>query len=183
MSGAAKMGSRRAYTGRVINVDVDQVRFPNGSVGELEMVRHPGASAVVPFLSDPGGDDPQLLLIRQYRYAAEGYLYEIPAGRLDPGEDPRDCAIRELREETGCRASHVEHLYTVYTTPGFTDEKIHIFMASGLQRGEAAHEADEFMEVEAVTLTRALELIRDGEIRDGKTAVGILYAAGFRLNG
>jgi ADP-ribose pyrophosphatase len=143
------------------------------------MVRHPGASAVVPFLSDPAGEDPQLLLIRQYRYAAEGYLYEIPAGRLDPGEDPRDCALRELQEETGCTAGSVEHMYTMYTTPGFTDEKIHIFMAAGLTRGEAAHEADEFLDVESVSLTRALEMVRSGEIKDGKTAVGILYAAGY----
>jgi ADP-ribose pyrophosphatase len=180
VSGAEKLGTKRVYTGRVVNLDVDRVRFPNGSEGELEMVRHPGASAVVPFLSDPTGDDPQLLLIRQYRYAAEGYLYEIPAGRLDPGEEPAACAARELREETGCTAEHVEHLYTVYTTPGFTDEKIHIFMAVGLARGESAREADEFLEVETMTLSRALELIRTGEIRDGKTAVGILFAAGFR---
>jgi len=180
VSGAEKLGTKRVYTGRIVNLDVDRIRFPNGSEGELEMVRHPGASAVVPFLSDPTGDDPQLLLIRQYRYAAEGYLYEIPAGRLDPGEEPAACAARELREETGCTAEHVEHLYTVYTTPGFTDEKIHIFMAVGLTRGESATEADEFLEVETMTLSRALELIRTGEIRDGKTAVGILYAAGFR---
>ena len=83
-----RVGTRRAYTGKIISLDVDEVRFPDGSVGVIEMIRHPGASAVVPFLSDPGADDPQILLIRQYRYAANGYLYEIPAGRLDPGEDP-----------------------------------------------------------------------------------------------
>src|SRR5688572_5113035 len=97
----AKIGSRRLYNGRIINLDMDEVRFPNGSTGELEMVRHPGAAAVVPFLSDPQGADPQILLLKQYRYAAEGYLYEVPAGRLDPDEDPADCARRELREETG----------------------------------------------------------------------------------
>ena len=119
-----KVGGHRAYTGRIINLDVDTVRFPDGSTGELEMIRHPGASAVVPFLSDPAGGDPQLLLIRQYRYAAEGYLYEIPAGRLDPGESPEACARRELQEETGCTVDRVERLTTIYTTPGFTDEKI-----------------------------------------------------------
>ena len=96
-----KISSRRVYAGRVINLDVDTVRFPGGSTGELEMIRHSGASAVVPFLSDPEGDDPQILLIKQYRYAANGYLYEIPAGRLESGEDPAACAERELREETG----------------------------------------------------------------------------------
>jgi ADP-ribose pyrophosphatase len=168
------------YTGRIINLDVDTVRFPNGSIGELEMIRHPGASAIVPFLSDPAGDDHQLLLIRQYRYAAERYLYEVPAGRLDPGEAPADCARRELREETGCEAQSVEHLFTMYTTPGFTDEKIHVFMAMGLTRGEVAREADEFIEVETMPLSRALSLVQQGEIQDAKTALGLLYAAGFR---
>ena len=175
-----KISSLRIHTGRIISLDRDTVRFPNGSVGELEMVRHPGASAVVPFLTDPTGDDPQLLLIRQYRYAADGFIYEIPAGRLDPGEDPKDCAARELREETGCTAERIEPLITMYTTPGFTDEKIHLFMATALERGETAHEADEFMSVETVSLSSALEMIRKGQINDGKTALAVLYAAGFK---
>jgi ADP-ribose pyrophosphatase len=168
------------YSGRIINLDIDTVRFPNGTTGELEMIRHPGASAVVPFLSDPTADDPTLLLIRQYRYAAEGYLYEIPAGRLDAGEAPDACARRELREETGCEAERVEHLFTMYTTPGFTDEKIHVFMAVGITRGENAREVDEFIEVETMPLSRALELVERGEIQDAKTALSLMYAAGFR---
>jgi ADP-ribose pyrophosphatase len=168
------------YTGRIIAVDTDEVRFPDGSIGQLDMIRHPGASAVVPFLSDPTADDPQLLLVKQYRYAAEQFLYEIPAGRLEPGEDPRDCAVRELREETGCTARSLEFLVTIYTTPGFTDERIHLFMATGLERGDTAHEADEFMTVETMTLSKALQLIKEGQIPDAKTALGILYAAGFR---
>jgi ADP-ribose pyrophosphatase len=175
-----RIDSRRIYTGRVINLDIDTVRFPDGSTGEIEMVRHPGASAVVPFLSDPAGDDPQILLIKQYRYAAEQYLYEIPAGRLDAGEDPLECARRELAEETGCTAESVEHLYTFYVTPGMTDEKIHLFMASRLRQGEARRESDEFVEVETMPLSRALALIGEGTIRDAKSALGILYAAGFR---
>ena len=177
----ARISSGRVYTGRIINVDLDQVRFPNGSIGELEMVRHSGASAVVPFLSDPFGDDPQILLLKQYRYAAEDYLYELPAGRLDPGEDPADCARRELREETGCTAERVEHLLTFYTTPGFTDEKIHLFMATGLTQGESGRESDEFIEVQTFPLSRALSMVSSGEIRDGKTALGLLYTAGFRI--
>src|SRR4051812_43812390 len=175
-----RVSSRRAYSGRVISLDVDTVRFPDGSVGELEMIRHPGASAVVPFLTDPTAEDPQVLLIRQYRYAAEGYLYEIPAGRLNPGELPADCAGRELKEETGCSSQHIEHLFTMYTTPGFTDEKIHVFMATGLIAGETKHEADEFLELEPMLLSRALQMVRAGEIKDGKTALGLLFAAGFR---
>jgi ADP-ribose pyrophosphatase len=170
-----KISSRRIHTGRIITIDQDTVRFPDGSEGQLDMVRHPGASAIVPFLSDPSGGDPQLLLIKQYRYAAGGFLYEIPAGRLDAGEDPRDCAARELKEETGCTAK----VYSMLTTPGFSDEVIHLFVASGLTRGEHAREADEFMTVETVNLSRALELIKSGEIRDAKTALGILFAAGF----
>jgi ADP-ribose pyrophosphatase len=168
------------YTGRIINLDIDTVRFPDGTIGELEMIRHPGASAVVPFLSDPTADDPTLLLIRQYRYAAERYLYEVPAGRLDAGEAPDACARRELREETGCEAERVEHLFTMYTTPGFTDEKIHVFMAVGITRGENARESDEFIEVETMPLSRALQLVEQGEIQDAKTALALMYAAGFR---
>lgn len=175
-----KIKSERVYTGRIIAVDRDTVRFPDGSTGELDIIRHPGASAVVPFLSSLDGDDPQLLLLRQYRYAAGQYLYEIPAGRLDKDEAPRDCAIRELREETGCTAKTMEHLVTMYTTPGFTDERIHLFLATELELGETAHEADEFMTVETVTLSRALQLIKEGQMPDGKSALAILYAAGFR---
>ena len=174
-----KRSGRRVYSGKVINLDVDLVEFPNGTTGELEIFRHPGASAVVPFLSDPRGEDPQVLLIKQYRYAAGGYLYEIPAGRLDPGEQPIDCARRELREETGCTAQSMEHLHSMFTTPGFTDEVIHLFMATGLVHGDAATEADEFLTVETVNLSRALDMIRNGEIKDGKTTVGLLFAAGF----
>ena len=178
--GDAKLGSRRVYTGRVLNLDIDQVRFPDESTGELEIIRHPGASAVLPFLSEPTGPDPQILLIKQYRYAAEDFLYEVPAGRLDPNEAPVDCARRELMEETGCTAAQIEPLYTFYTTPGFIDERIHGFMATGITQGESRREADEFMTLETLTLSRALELIKAGEIRDGKTAVLILFAAGFR---
>jgi ADP-ribose pyrophosphatase len=177
--GPGKISSRRAYTGRVISLDVDTVRFPNGKSGELEMVRHPGASAVVPFLTDPRGDNPQLLLLKQYRYAAEGYVYEIPAGRLEAGEDPRHCAERELREETGCTAAEIRFLTTIYTTPGFTDERIHLFMATGLERGSTSHEADEFIALETMSLSHALQLIKEGRINDGKTALAILYAAGY----
>jgi ADP-ribose diphosphatase len=175
-----RVSTRRAHTGKVISLDVDMVRFPDGSVGELEMIRHPGASAVVPFLSDPRGEDPQVLMIRQYRYAAEDYLLEIPAGRLNAGEDPRECARRELKEETGCSAEQLDHLFTTYTTPGFTDEKIHLFMATGLVAGESKHDADEFLDLEPMLLSRALELVEAGEIKDAKTALGLLFAAGFR---
>src|SRR5262245_12062921 len=144
------------------------------------MIRHPGASAVVPFLSNPAGNDPQVMLIRQYRYAAERYLYEVPAGRLDANEPADHCARRELRDETGCEAERGEHLVTLYPRRAFTDERIPLFMAVGLTRGEAAREADEFIEVEAMPLSRALNLVERGEIQDAKTALALLYSAGFR---
>lgn len=180
MTEPGRISGRRAYSGKTINVDVDSVRFPNGKTGELEMVRHPGASAIVPFLGDPHGEDPQILMLKQYRYAADGFVYEIPAGKLDGGEDPARCAARELLEETGCRAERLEPLTTIYTTPGFTDEVIHLFMATGLTAGDTAHEEHEFITIERMTLSRALEMIERGEIVDGKTVCGILFAAGFR---
>ncbi len=176
-----QLSSKRVYSGKIISLDVDTVKFPDGSTGELEMIRHPGASAILPFLSDPQGEDPQILLIRQYRYAANGFVYEVPAGRLEPGEDPMDCARRELLEETGCHASGVQHLTTIFTTPGFTDEKIHLFMATGVTAGDAKLENDEFLELEPRTLSQALRMIQAGEIQDAKTIVTILYAAGFRV--
>lgn len=177
---SAKISTQRIHTGRTLNLDIDTVRFPDGSTGTLEMIRHPGASAIVPFLSDPAGSDPQLLLIKQYRYATEGEIYEIPAGRLEAGEDPKDCARRELLEETGCAAGAIEFLYTMYTTPGFTDEQIHVFMATELIQGKAGREPDEFMSLETMALSNALGLIQTGVINDAKTALAILYAAGFR---
>jgi ADP-ribose pyrophosphatase len=176
-----KLSTRRVYNGRIIKIDLDTVKLPNNTTMELEMVRHPGASAVLPFLSDPESYDPQLLLIRQYRYATDGFIYEIPAGKLDADEAPIECAKRELLEETGCAADKIEHLYTFYTTPGFTDERIHAFMATGLKQGHQSLQQDEVMTLETVALSRALNMIKTGEIVDAKTALIILFVAGFRL--
>jgi ADP-ribose pyrophosphatase len=179
--GEGESMTRRVFSGSIVKVDVDTVRLPNGNTVDLEMVRHPGAAAIVPFLTDPAGDDPQILLIKQYRHAAGAFIYEIPAGKLDGNESPEACAHRELREETGCTAGKMEHVYTFYTTPGFTDERIHAFMASDLTRGPTDHQRDEVMSLETVTLSRALELIKTGELKDAKSALAILYVAGFKL--
>jgi ADP-ribose pyrophosphatase len=176
-----KLDSKRVYSGRVIDVDVDAVRFPDGSTGQLEMIRHPGAAAVVPFASNPAEPDPTILLIQQYRYATNGTLIEIPAGRLNPGEEPRVCAERELREEVGVKAGRLERLTTIWTTPGFTDERIHLFWATNLAADQHARESDEFIEVTPKPLSEVLRLIRDGVISDAKTAMAILFAAGFIL--
>jgi ADP-ribose pyrophosphatase len=178
---AGRLASRRAWAGRLLTVDVDRIRSPNGTELDIEMIRHPGAAAVVPLVTSADAADPAVLLIRQYRYAADGMLWEIPAGVLEPGEDPLDCARRELREETGAEADQIEHLTTIFTTPGFTDEVIHLFLATGIRGGTASPNPDEHIEVEARPLSRALGMIRDGEIRDGKTIVALLFVAGFRL--
>jgi len=174
------ISSTREYTGRIINLDIDTVRFPDGSTGRLEMVRHPGASAVVPFLDDPRGSDPRVLLLRQFRHAASGYIWEVPAGRLDPGESPEDCARRELAEETGMRAARLERLTAFYTTPGFTDERIHLFLADGLEEGSHQREADEFMELCPTRWSATMGMVERGEIVDGKTLIALLYAQAFR---
>jgi ADP-ribose pyrophosphatase len=180
MPNDAQLRSERIWTGKVFHFDVDRIRYPNGKEADFAIIRHPGASAVIPFLSDPAGEDPQILLLRQYRYAAGGYLYEVPAGRLDPGESPLECARRELQEETGCTAASVEALCSMYMTPGYTDEKIHFFIATGITRGEAAREEDEFAETVVLPLSRALAMIEQGEIEDAKTAISLLFSAGFR---
>lgn len=172
--------STRLYTGKIISLDRDTVEFPDGSQSPFDIARHPGASGVLPFLSDPRGESPQILLIRQFRYASGGYLYEIPAGRLDGDESPATCAARELKEETGCSAELIEPLTSILTTPGFTDEVIHLFMATGITHGEAHREADEFVDVVVMHLAEALEKVRSGEITDAKTALALLFAAGFK---
>jgi len=177
-----QLASRRVYTGRVVRLDVDTVRFPDGSTGELEIIRHPGAAAIVPCLSDPRtSDDPTILLIRQFRYAAGGPLWEVPAGTLDPGEEPEACARRELLEEAGVTAERLERLTSILTTPGFTDEVIHLYLATGLTTGAPSRERDEFIEVVPQPLSRVLARIRDGEIRDAKSIVAILYMSRFVL--
>lgn len=176
-----KLATRRLYSGRVLNLDLDTVRFPDGSTGELEMIRHSGASAVVPVLSTGTPADPEILLIRQFRHAADGTIWEVPAGRLDPGEEPEACARRELLEETGYRAGRLRRLTTLYTTPGFTDERIHLFEAWDLAEDRHRREPDEFLETAVLPLSRALELIGSGEVSDGKTIAALLFFSRFGL--
>ena len=175
-----RIDGARIWQNHFLDIHLDRVRYPDGSTGDQVLIHHPGASAVVPFLSETTGADPQVLLLKQYRYATGGTLWEIPAGRLEPGESPLDCARRELLEETGCTATTIEPMTSMWTTPGFTDEKIHLFLARGMTRGAANREADEFIEVVTTPLTEALRMIESGEISDGKTIIGLLYAAGFR---
>jgi ADP-ribose pyrophosphatase len=176
----ALISTERLYHGRIVSLDRDTVRFPDGSTGQLEMLRHPGASAVVPFLDDPEDTDPRVLLIRQFRHAAEDFIWEVPAGRLDAGETPEACARRELEEETGMRARTLERLTMIYTTPGFTDERIHLFLAQGLEAGTQRREADEFLELHPLRWSEVMALVRSGEIQDGKTLTSLLFVQCFR---
>jgi ADP-ribose diphosphatase len=179
----AMLSSERRYHGKVIDLDIETVGFPDGSTGQLEMIRHPGAAGVVPFLDDPNGPDPCILLVRQYRHAADGFIWEIPAGRLDPGETPLECAHRELEEETGHRAAQLEPLTAIYTTPGFTDERIHLFLATGLSEGNHHRDADEFLEVHPMPWSDVMKKVAAGEIVDGKSLVALLYLEGVVMAG
>jgi len=163
--------TRRIFKGRVVTLDIDTVTLPNGATIELEMIHHPGAAAVVPMK-----EDGTVILIRQYRHAAGGYIYEIPAGKLHPGEDPKLCAARELQEEIGYRADSLELLTSVLTTPGFTDEVIHIYKGTGLTKGKQDLDHDEVIEIVELSLEKALAQIIDGTIRDAKTIVGLQTA-------
>ncbi|MDF0664556.1 MAG: NUDIX hydrolase [Nitrospira sp.] len=159
---------RNIYSGKVITLNIDTVQLPNGVTVDLETIRHPGAAAVVPIK-----DDGTVVLIRQFRHAAGGFIYEIPAGKLAPGEDPLDCAARELEEEVGYRASSFELLSSIFTAPGFADEVIHVYKAIGLTKGRQNLDRDEVLEIIEMPLHQAIARIQDGTIRDGKTIVGL----------
>jgi len=165
------MSARIVHRGRSFTVQVEDAVLPNGRTVTLDMVRHPGAAAVVPF------ENPDtVLLIRQFRHAAGGFIWEVPAGKLD-GDTPEVCAHKELAEEAGRRAGKLVPLSSVFTTPGFTDEVIHLFAAFDLTPVPQALEHDEVIEVVATPLARALEMIYSGELRDAKSALALLLAA------
>lgn len=172
----ALLHRQRLHTGRVFELFSEHIRLPNGVECDLEILRHPGAAAVVPVLPDG-----RVVLIRQFRYAANGFILELPAGRLEPGEAPETCAHRELAEETGYRASRMEPLGPIFTTPGFTDEHIHLFLATELEAGHSQREADECIETVLMPMADALTLIVRGELIDGKSIAG-LWAAAARLD-
>jgi ADP-ribose pyrophosphatase len=148
------------------------VTLPNGRSVRLDIVRHPGASAVVPFVSDR-----DVLLIRQYRHAAAGTILEIPAGKLDPGETPEACAARELAEETGQQTQRLEKLGWIWTTPGFTDERIHLFAAFELTPVPPQLDDDEIIEVVRMSIDDALDHVWRGELVDAKSIVALMHAA------
>ncbi len=170
------MGERRVHQGAQFEFITEPVDLPNGRRVDLDILLHPGAAAVVPFL-----EDGRVLMIRQYRYATGGELLEIPAGKLDPGEAPEACAIRELEEEAGYLAGRVEKLGAIWTSPGFTDEIIHLYAAYELERTTQRLEPDEIIRLVPMTLAKALAEL-SGPVVDGKTATALLLAAARRAD-
>ncbi|MFA5524263.1 MAG: NUDIX hydrolase [Tissierellales bacterium] len=165
------MKSERIYEGKILAVRIDTVELPDKKYSKREIVEHPGAVAIVAIT-----EDKEIFLVKQFRKATESVLLEIPAGKLEINEQPTECAIRELKEETGLKAEKIECLLEYYSSPGYTNEKIHIFMATEVTIGEAEPEEDEYIDIVKVKIDHALKMINDGEIKDGKTIIGIHLA-------
>ncbi|BCS81204.1 NUDIX domain-containing protein [Anaerocellum diazotrophicum] len=159
------------YDGSFISLKVDKVLLPNGNISQRAIVLHSGAAVVVPV-----DDDNNVILVKQFRKPIEKVIIELPAGKLDKGEDPLECAKRELEEETGYKAREFIKLTEIYTTPGFSNEVIHVYLATDLYRGEAHTDADEFVEVLKIKMTDAILMVKKGEIKDAKTIIGLLFA-------
>ena len=162
------------YQGNVVDLGLESVQLPDGRELELEVVRHPGGAAVVAL-----NERQEICLLRQYRHAAGGWLWELPAGKLDPGELALTTAQRELEEEAGLRAGTWQALAHVLTTPGFCDEVIHLFLAQTLEQVPLRHETQECIEVHWRPFSEALNMAERGDIRDAKTLLGLFYARGF----
>lgn len=168
----SKVKEEIIYHGRILDLSREVHCMPNNRESDFEIISHPGGAAALPVL-----DDGRLLLIRQFRPAAQDYIYEIPAGRLEVGEDAATCVERELEEEVGYRPQQLKSLGYVYSSIGFCNEKIYLFIATELQQTQTAHEPDEFIEPLIVTLSEALEMISSGTITDAKTQIALLRYA------
>ena len=168
----SKLKEEIIYHGRILDLARETHQMPNKKESNFEIVRHPGGAAALPILPDG-----RLMLIRQFRPAAQDYIYEIPAGRLEPGEDAAMCVARELEEEIGYQPQQLEALGYIYSSVGFCTEKIYLFIASELHQTQTALEPDEFIEPHIVTLTEALEMISAGTIDDAKTQIALLRYA------
>jgi ADP-ribose pyrophosphatase len=171
------VSSETIFKGRIISLQVDTVKLPNGETSSREIVRHPGAVAILALLDD------RMLVVEQYRKPLERSLVEIPAGKLEPGEDPLEAAKRELEEETGYRCETLKHLCSFYTSPGFADELLHIYVAQELLPGQLKPDEDEFLECEAITLEQAQQYINQQRISDAKTITAVYAWQLYKLTG
>ena len=165
------ISKKHIYTGNIINVEYVTVALPDGRQATRDIITHPGASAVIP-INEKG----EIYMVRQYRKPIEAVSLEIPAGKLDHGEDPQLCAERELKEETGLSAKNITHLVSVHSTPGFSNEILHLYAATGLNEGESCADEDEFISTEKYTAAQLEDMILKGEITDAKSIIGILLA-------
>lgn len=163
------VSSEKVFEGRIIKVKVDRVEMPDGSVATRELVEHPGGVGIVAIT-----ENDEIILVEQYRKPLDKVIYEIPAGKLDPGEHHRTCGIRELGEETGLSAKVFDYMGFIYPSPGFTDEVTHVYLAKELTQGETHPDDDEFLDVKKVPFDTALKMVMDGEINDAKSVFGIL---------
>ncbi len=162
------------YKGRIVDLRLETVTLPNDVTVTMEMIRHPGAAAVVPV-----HEDGSVTLVRQYRHAAGGYIWEIPAGKLDGAEDPTRCAVRELQEEAGLSAAELVRLGMIFTAPGFCDERIHLFLARQLTPVPQRLEQDEVLSISRLPMCEALDMIRTGRMQDAKSIAGLHLAAAY----
>jgi len=165
------MKSERIYEGKIINLRIDTVELPDKKYSKREIVEHPGAVGIIPIT-----EDGYMILVKQYRKSVEKFLLEIPAGKIEINEEPKETGIRELAEETGYKANKMEYVCEFYTSPGFSNEKIYLFLATDLEEGEVKPESDEYINVEKYKVEDLIDMVIRGEINDGKTIVAILYA-------
>jgi len=163
--------TERIYEGKVINLRVDTVELPDKKYSKREIVEHPGAVGIIGI-----NDEGKVILVKQYRKAVNDFLLEIPAGKIEPKEDPEECAKREFKEETGYSATSFHSLSYCYTSPGFSNEKIYLFKADSLYKGVAEPDEDEYIEIVEIPFESAIEKIYNGEIQDSKTIIAILMA-------
>ncbi|MCX7843202.1 MAG: NUDIX hydrolase [Clostridia bacterium] len=165
------ISKRKVFNGAVIDVEVHEVILPNGKTAKRDIVLHPGGAFVIPI-----NENGEVYMVRQFRKPLEAFSLELPAGKLDQGEDPAECAKRELREETGLRAAQIRHVLSFNTTPGFCNELLHMYVATGLEEGESCTDEDEFLSTEKYKVDELLAMVLKGEITDAKSIIGILMA-------
>ncbi len=164
------ISSKKKYTGSILNLRVDKVKLKNGHQARREIVEHSGGVTVIPLLSEK-----EIILVRQYRHAADQVMLELPAGKLEPGENPKQCMKRELREETGYTAAEIKKLFSFYTTPAYSSELLHMFLARELDFKGQDLDDGEFVEIQVINKSEIMDLIFSGRIRDAKTIAGLMY--------